>query len=260
MKLCQFFLDNKKYISNSKVHIVHEKYNFHKNFRYRYQLLSSLDINLYYYCHLLFKWDEATKGFILSSLFCEYVASMLPAGILTHIFSVKVLLFIAMFRAALSAIITPFVALLRWGYVCAFRVINGLFQGFIFPLVYNLMAKWVHPSERGFSVILHTGSQLGIFFMYAMSGSIIASSMGWPGIFYVSGGLGIAWTLVWFIYGANSPAIIMEYLKKRRYFWKNQKVLQARNAYQFHGEVYALQCHLCQLLLLMHCIITVISS
>lgn len=33
----------------------------------------------------------------------------------------------------------------------------------------------------------------------------IAEEIGWPSIFYLSGGAGVIWCVVWFFYGASSP-------------------------------------------------------
>lgn len=42
--------------------------------------------------------------------------------------------------------------------------------------------------------------------MLAMSGVLAESSMGWPSIFYFSGGFTLLWTVVWLLFGASSPA------------------------------------------------------
>lgn len=41
--------------------------------------------------------------------------------------------------------------------------------------------------------------------MLLVAGEIASSSLGWPGIFYICGGLGILWSLFWAYYGSNSP-------------------------------------------------------
>lgn len=46
---------------------------------------------------------------------------------------------------------------------------------------------------------------MGTIIMLAISGAIAASSLGWPGIFYVSGGIGLVYSLFLYIYGNNSP-------------------------------------------------------
>lgn len=87
------------------------------------------------------------------------------------------------------------------------RVLQGLAQGFLFPSVHSLLARWVHPSERGFlSTFTYSGTPLGTVIMLAASGIIAASSLGWPGIFYISGGFAGIWTVIWFIFGCNTPA------------------------------------------------------
>lgn len=50
----------------------------------------------------------------------------------------------------------------------------------------------------------HIGGPLGSVVMLATSG-IIAEGIGWPSIFYISGGAGLIWSVVWFFYGASSP-------------------------------------------------------
>lgn len=42
--------------------------------------------------------------------------------------------------------------------------------------------------------------------MTAISGVLASSSLGWPSIFYFSGISGIVWSVLWYVYGANSPA------------------------------------------------------
>lgn len=43
--------------------------------------------------------------------------------------------------------------------------------------------------------------------MLAVSGVIASSSLGWPGIFYISGGFGLVWTVVWVFLGSDSPEV-----------------------------------------------------
>lgn len=103
---------------------------------------------------------------------------------------------------------TPVAAGWGWEYMCAARVIQGLAQGFIYPSVHTLLARWVHPSERGFlSTFTYSGTQLGTVLMLAVSGEIAASSTGWPGIFYISGGLTGLWTILWLWIGCDSPSV-----------------------------------------------------
>lgn len=129
-----------------------------------------------------------------------------PGGMLAHLFGAKYVLLTSLVGASIFTLIIPPLAPLGWGYICATRVINGLFQGLLYPSIYTLMAQWVHPSERALSTIIVAGNTFGIFFMNIISGEIAASPLGWPGIFYLSGGFGIAWAVLWIIFGSDSPA------------------------------------------------------
>lgn len=42
--------------------------------------------------------------------------------------------------------------------------------------------------------------------MLAVSGEIAASSFGWPGIFYISGAVGVLWSIAFYIFGSNAPS------------------------------------------------------
>lgn len=47
-------------------------------------------------------------------------------------------------------------------YVRIARIIQGLAQGLIYPSVHSMLARWVHPSERGFlATFTYSGTHLG---------------------------------------------------------------------------------------------------
>lgn len=117
----------------------------------------------------------------------------------------KLLLLISMFGASLSTLLIPFLSSLGWGYICAMRTVNGLFQGSLFSVLFTMMSKWIHPSERRFSTLILTGNNFGNFFIMIVSGEMATSSLGWPGIFYLSSSFGFCWMMAWYLYGSNSP-------------------------------------------------------
>lgn len=105
------------------------------------------------------------------------------------------------------------------------------------PTIHGISAKWSPPHERSrlvgfilagkyFAVsaytgvvvfapkrvlinvyVFKTGIPLGTMVTLAGSG-ILASSpyLGWPSVYYFSGGAGIIWALTWWKLGANNPA------------------------------------------------------
>uniref|UniRef100_A0A1A9WGM3 Putative inorganic phosphate cotransporter n=1 Tax=Glossina brevipalpis TaxID=37001 RepID=A0A1A9WGM3_9MUSC len=152
-------------------------------------------------------WDSRTKSLILSSFFWGYVLAQVPASILARRFGGKVVLGGA---TAAGALITTFhpVAVVKgdWKLLCFLRVLVGLTQGVVYPCLHTLLAKWVPHTERGFlSAFVYSGAQFGTAILLVISGSIFNSNMRWPGIFYISGGIALLWSIIFLIFGSDSP-------------------------------------------------------
>lgn len=144
---------------------------------------------------------------ILSSFFWGYLIAQIPVSRLAGRYGAKILLTIASIACSILTLITPWAASIDWKLLLATRAFQGLFQGFYYPCVHTLLAKWIHPSERGtLTTITYSGTQVGSVIMLATSGWLASSSVGWPSIFYLSGGATFIWTICWAIFGASSPA------------------------------------------------------
>lgn len=117
-------------------------------------------------------------------------------------------LFFGIFICSLLTILTPWCASVGgWKLICGLRLIQGLCQGVLFPCTHALLSKWSPTEERGvLNTLCYSGCQFGTVAMLAVSGMIATSPLGWPGIFYVSGAIGILWSIVWYIFGASNPA------------------------------------------------------
>lgn len=109
-----------------------------------------------------------------------------------------------------------------WKGICGLRVIQGLCQGLIFPSTHALLSKWAPVSERGkLGTFCYAGSQFGTVVMLSSSGFLASSIFGWPSIFYVSGGAGMLWTILWLMFGASTPANVKHISQEERLFIEN---------------------------------------
>lgn len=143
----------------------------------------------------------------MSSFFWGYLIAQIPVSRLAQRYGPKILLTIASLTCAVLTLITPWAASIDWKLLLTTRALQGLFQGFYYPCVHTLLAKWVHPCERGtLTTITYSGTQAGSVIMLAISGFLASSTMGWPSIFYFSGAATAGWTILWVIFGSNSPA------------------------------------------------------
>lgn len=144
----------------------------------------------------------------MSSFFWGYLLAQIPVSQMAQHFGAKMLLTIASIICALLTVITPWAASIDWKMMLFSRALQGLFQGFYYPCVHTLLAKWVHPCERGtLTTFTYSGTQAGSVVMLAISGVLASSPMGWPSIFYFSGGATLIWTIFWVIFGSSSPDI-----------------------------------------------------
>ncbi|CAH1397962.1 unnamed protein product [Nezara viridula] len=153
-----------------------------------------------------FDWSEETQGLILSSFFWGYVINQLPGGLMAERWGVKWVLGFGMLISSMATLLTPVVSrtLGSWGLVCL-RIAIGFGQGPLYPSLNVLMSNWSSANERGrLGAIVFAGAQIGNFVSMAISG-IIISYLGWTGVFYIFGSLGIVWLAVWFIVYYNSP-------------------------------------------------------
>ncbi|KAJ9590350.1 hypothetical protein L9F63_027811, partial [Diploptera punctata] len=153
-----------------------------------------------------YKWDSETRSTVLSSFFWGYVVTQIPAGQLAQRFGAKILLTGSLFVASLFTILTPLAADLGGAELtCGSRVIQGLAQGFIFPSIHTLLSSWTPMEERGrLATYVYAGSQVGTIITMSLSGKM-SSTIGWPSIFYLFGGIGIGWAVLWFFFGADHP-------------------------------------------------------
>ncbi|KAH8340020.1 hypothetical protein KR067_006338, partial [Drosophila pandora] len=154
-----------------------------------------------------YEWNVSDKSLILSSFFWGYVVSQVPAGLLAKRFGAKLVLGVSTTVGGILCFFHPMAAESGVKSVCVLRVITGLVQGSVYPCVHTLLAKWVPRTERGFLTTgIYSGAQFGTAVILVSSGFIFESSMGWRGLFYISGGLNVAWALLFFWQGANEPA------------------------------------------------------
>nr|XP_014102786.1 putative inorganic phosphate cotransporter [Bactrocera oleae] len=154
-----------------------------------------------------YQWSEKTKSRILSSFFLGYMITQVPGGMLARRLGGKILLLLSFFISSVLALLTPWgVSLGGWKLLCSIRFLQGLGQGTTMPAIHTLVAKWSPVEERSsLSGYCYLGAQLGTVVILASSGVLASSSLGWPGLFYIPGVVGLLWSATWIIWGANSP-------------------------------------------------------
>ncbi|KAL7737228.1 hypothetical protein ACLKA6_005410 [Drosophila palustris] len=154
-----------------------------------------------------YNWSEQIKSLVLSSFFWGYVLTQVPAGPLARRFGGKVTILTGLSICSVLTVLTPLCARLGgWKLLCAVRLLEGICQGFLFPSCHTVISAWAPPKERAsMGNFTYAGNQFGTIVMLATSG-LLAAFGGWPCIYYASGGAGCIWAVIYYLWGASSPA------------------------------------------------------
>ncbi|XP_059615153.1 vesicular glutamate transporter 3-like [Phlebotomus argentipes] len=154
-----------------------------------------------------FDWDSEEQGWILSSFFYGYFCTQLFGGILAARFGGHVVFGIGIGGSSVLMMLSPLAAKLGMYPLMIARIIIGLFefQGVVYPSVQDVYSRWAPIYERTtMSGFVHSGSHLGTFGSFLLSG-LFAQYLGWDSIFYVFGGFGFVWFIVWMVYIKRDP-------------------------------------------------------
>ncbi|KAL3272430.1 hypothetical protein HHI36_013912 [Cryptolaemus montrouzieri] len=157
----------------------------------------------------LYPWDQHTQGIILSSFYWGYLITHLPGGILAEKFGGKYTLGLGILSTAVFTLITPAVIHLsngKWGVIVALRVIEGLGEGTTYPAINTLLAQWVPLQERAkIGSLVYAGGQIGTVVSNLVSGTLIQATNDWSSVFYLFGGIGVLWFILFSLICYSTP-------------------------------------------------------
>lgn len=153
-----------------------------------------------------FNWDPTEKSAVLGSFLWGYMCTQVVGGALSARGRASLMLAGALGFSGLLTAALPFVATSGGALaVAASRVGCGIIQGVLYPSSYTLLGRWVPPDERSRGGSLLLASQpLGNILAMGMSGWL-ATSWGWPSIFYVFGLSGVVIAALILLVSADSP-------------------------------------------------------
>lgn len=142
------------------------------------------------------------QGLIFSAFGWVYAAMQVPGGILLDKFGSRIMYFISLFGWSLMTLFQSMIG--NFAQLIGLRLGVGFFESPVMPANNRAISYWFPENERGSAIGIYSSAQfLGLAFsmpiLYAVHNSI-----GWRGLFIVTGVIGIVWSFVWyFVY--NDP-------------------------------------------------------
>jgi MFS transporter, ACS family, solute carrier family 17 (sodium-dependent inorganic phosphate cotransporter), other len=153
-----------------------------------------------------FGWTQTEKGFVLSSFFIGYMASLFISGWLATRFGGRRVLGGAVLVWSVCTLLTPAAALTSMSALLAVRIAMGVGESAMYPASYELAGRWCPVNERARAIgRVLSGIPVGQIVGLVVTGWILGH-YAWPAAFYAFGVLGLVWALVWFRSVSNDPA------------------------------------------------------
>ena len=151
--------------------------------------------------------DSLSRGLVLSSFYWGYMVSQVPGGRLADRLGARRVLGVSLGATSLLALLLP-PAAARAGAagVVAVRLLQGLATGPVLPSLFPLLARWLPADERQTACALITAAQLLAVAAVSPAATRLSVTLGWQSVFYVTGGAGLLWLLVWALCMRDSPA------------------------------------------------------
>ncbi|XP_071104183.1 uncharacterized transporter slc-17.2-like [Haliotis cracherodii] len=156
-----------------------------------------------------FTWSKQLQGLLLGAMFWGYMVGQLFAGVLSQRFGARMVMGLGVGASAVLTLFSPVAARTNPYLFLAMRLLFGICLAVIFPSMATFWAEWAPPNEysRIVSVCI-AGSTVGNAVVYPIGGLLCGDgvSLGWPFIFYTTGGIAALWTLLWVLLARNQPS------------------------------------------------------
>ncbi|UMM15617.1 hypothetical protein L5515_012987 [Caenorhabditis briggsae] len=147
-----------------------------------------------------FAFDTAQKSLGFAAGFLGAIAAVVPMSRLTARFGVHKVMTISGVFGTVLVIITPIVVSWSFPVFVILRALQGITLANLFTTAGVVVNEWAAVNEKGlFISVLSAHVEVGAVFTMPVSGAL-ATSAGWPWVFYLHGAILAALTILWAVY------------------------------------------------------------
>ncbi|XP_036599910.1 sodium-dependent phosphate transport protein 3-like [Trichosurus vulpecula] len=153
----------------------------------------------------VYDWSPEIQGVLLSATLYGSVITTIPSGYFAGVFGGKKIVGLSLLTSSVLNLLVPLAADYGLLYLLIVRIVQGLAQGMNYSALSAFWPKWAPPLERTqLSTIGFSGTTLGNF-ISVFGGGFLCEYPGWPSIFYIYGGIGCVYSILWFALVYDDP-------------------------------------------------------
>ncbi|KAI4490216.1 hypothetical protein M0802_010850 [Mischocyttarus mexicanus] len=152
-----------------------------------------------------YPWNEYEVNLILGSFYWGYICTEIPGGRMAEIIGTKRVFGYSMLVSSAITLLIPLFSTFGYVALVILRIALGFMLGATWPAIHPMIARWIPPTERSKFVSNMMASSLGAAITLPICGYLIAS-FGWESVFYVTGTIGLTWSIAWFYFVYDSPS------------------------------------------------------
>ncbi|XP_071103115.1 uncharacterized transporter slc-17.2-like [Haliotis cracherodii] len=156
-----------------------------------------------------FLWSKQIQGLLLGAMFWGYMAAQIPSGWLSQRYGARMVVGIGVGGASVVTLLSPLAARTNIYLFLATRLIFGALLTVIYPSLATFWSKWAPPSEYSrLLTISLLGCTIGNAVVFPIGGILCGDdvSLGWPFVFYITGGVSAIWSMLWIVFARNTPS------------------------------------------------------
>ncbi|WP_298502690.1 MFS transporter [uncultured Maribacter sp.] len=137
-------------------------------------------------------------GWVFSAFGIFYAALQIPGGILADRIKSRFFYSIILVLWSLATLFQGFINSLAA--LIGLRASIGVFEAPSYPINNLVVSRWFPEKERASAIAVYTSGQfLGLAFLLPVL-TLIQDSLGWRGLFIVSGIIGLVWAVIWYFF------------------------------------------------------------
>lgn len=142
--------------------------------------------------------SSVQMGLVFSAFGWTYVALQIPGGIVVDKVGARLLYAVMLFFWSVATLLQGFVNV--FVVLLGLRASIGVFEAPAYPANNSIVTKWFPENERASAIAIYTSGQfIGLAFLFPIL-VVVQNYMGWRGLFIVSGVIGMAWSVVWYLF------------------------------------------------------------